>query len=413
MQKIEYKTDAPLEKSYLYVNGGIQSENMTFFGLAYGERTTHNIAAVGMDSGGAVYAGAGARIDTLLRKTVNASVPVTETIRSNSLLYAIRLEVSQSGNVDYSVSVDDGKTWVVAIPGEYTMLPKAAFTIQIKAEPRGGGRLNAWYAEGVSNGIHRIWVEMVEPPSNLSAVSAAGINTVSWNASPTWGATYNIYRNGVLIADGLKGTQAIDINPQKESVYSVSATVTFPKPSDYDEDVHILTRTSRSVSSSPVILNNVGIQQGADQIFGILEEEEQSLYVNSLYGGDYTFSNDTSPPPSSQRIDEKLLGSNKYCGLGFEPININTGNFYMQRQDYAFADIGAANLNLLRSYNTKSDLKDGPFGAKWESNISQHLRLYKDGTIAYVRPDGSTIYFEEQSDGSYKGNDDDVLSFEK
>lgn len=35
----------------------------------------------------------------------------------------------------------------------------------------------------------------------------------------------------------------------------------------------------------------------------------------------------------SMRIDGALMGRGLHCEFGFEPVNLNTGNFYMDQSD--------------------------------------------------------------------------------
>lgn len=39
-------------------------------------------------------------------------------------------------------------------------------------------------------------------------------------------------------------------------------------------------------------------------------------------------------------IDGLLLGRAENCEFGYEPVNLNTGNFYMEQTDATIADIG-------------------------------------------------------------------------
>ncbi len=135
-----------------------------------------------------------------------------------------------------------------------------------------------------------------------------------------------------------------------------------------------------------------------------VENFTQSEYLNDLYGGNYTFSDTPNPPSLSFALDQSLLGPHRFCSLGFEPINFNTGNFYLQTRDYALADLGTSGFDVVRTYNTQSNETDGPFGAKWTTEYSQHLRLFNDGSVGYRRADGSEVIFYAQADGTFESN---------
>jgi len=140
-------------------------------------------------------------------------------------------------------------------------------------------------------------------------------------------------------------------------------------------------------------------------------ETAQSEYLNDLYGGNYTFSDNLEPPSGAKEVDQKLLGRSTRCAYGFEPINFNTGNFLLESADYEREDQGSSRLVIFRTYNAKADTADGPFGAKWQFTYSEHLIFYKGGDIGYQRGDGSIINFRKQADGTYQGNKDDYLQF--
>lgn len=135
-----------------------------------------------------------------------------------------------------------------------------------------------------------------------------------------------------------------------------------------------------------------------------VENFTQSEYLNDLYGGNYTFSDTPNPPSLSFALDQSLLGPHRFCSLGFEPINFNTGNFYLQTRDYALADLGTSGFDVVRTYNAQSNETDGPFGAKWTTEYSQHLRLFNDGSVGYRRADGSEVIFYAQADGAFESN---------
>ena len=130
----------------------------------------------------------------------------------------------------------------------------------------------------------------------------------------------------------------------------------------------------------------------------------QSEYLNDLYGGNYTFSTEANPPSVSFALDESLLGPHRFCSLGFEPVNFNTGNFFLQTADFSLPDLGTSALEIVRTYNTQSSESDGPFGAKWATEYSQHLRLFNDGSVGYRRADGREIIFYHQPDGTFVSN---------
>ena len=109
-----------------------------------------------------------------------------------------------------------------------------------------------------------------------------------------------------------------------------------------------------------------------------LPEQAQSEYLNALYGGGYTFSNEPRIPGGEEILLRSLLGRVDLCAYGLEPINFNTGNFLLETADWDWAGPGESRLTLTRSYNALSPEKDGPFGAKWSS-------LFPSGLVSFKR----------------------------
>ena len=101
-----------------------------------------------------------------------------------------------------------------------------------------------------------------------------------------------------------------------------------------------------------------------------MEDFTQSEYLNDLYGGNYTFSAEPNPPSHEFALDQSLLGPHRFCSLGFEPLNFNTGNFFLQTQDLRLADLGGSALEIIRTYNSQSAETDGPSARSGRRNTA-------------------------------------------
>ena len=124
----------------------------------------------------------------------------------------------------------------------------------------------------------------------------------------------------------------------------------------------------------------------------------------------FDVSNEEKAPSDSHELNQELLGSNKICANGFEPVNFDTGNFFLQTSDAIWSGTGLAQFNLLRTYNAQSSETDGPFGAKWAAELSQHLVLYRGGDVAYRTTDGAETIFRFNSNGLYTGGENSNLT---
>ena len=100
------------------------------------------------------------------------------------------------------------------------------------------------------------------------------------------------------------------------------------------------------------------------------------------------------------KIDGLLIGRAKHCEFGFEPVNLNTGNFYMSQTDISIQDY-AGDFAITRSYNSKNAAVNSVFGRGWQFAYSESLAKLANGEIIYRRGDGSTIYFT-YTEGKYE-----------
>lgn len=99
-------------------------------------------------------------------------------------------------------------------------------------------------------------------------------------------------------------------------------------------------------------------------------------------------------------IDSQLMGRGLHCEFGFEPVNLNTGNFYMEQEDSSLPDYGDS-LSITRSYNSRGADYAGTFGAGFSFAYEEQLTRKDDNTLLYRRGDGSILEFTRQKDGTY------------
>ena len=101
-------------------------------------------------------------------------------------------------------------------------------------------------------------------------------------------------------------------------------------------------------------------------------------------------------------IDTMLMGRGLHCEFGFEPINLNTGNFYLAAQDAAVTDLGGQ-FSISRTYNSVGASIHSMFGRGWSFEYDEALSQLADGSIAYRRGDGSILPFTPDGNGGFTG----------
>ncbi|MBS4769970.1 DNRLRE domain-containing protein [Carnobacteriaceae bacterium zg-ZUI240] len=107
-------------------------------------------------------------------------------------------------------------------------------------------------------------------------------------------------------------------------------------------------------------------------------------------------------PPSltddvKKDVDTLLMGRGLHCEFGFEPINLNTGNFYLERNDVTIPDINGA-FDIKRVYNSKSTRINSLFGRGWSVAFNEQLSSDESGNLYYTRFDGSILKFTKNGD---------------
>ncbi|MBC1392252.1 hypothetical protein HB830_02485 [Listeria innocua] len=122
-----------------------------------------------------------------------------------------------------------------------------------------------------------------------------------------------------------------------------------------------------------------------------------------------------SAPLSEQdkkNIDGYLMGQDKHCEYGYEPINLNTGNFYYTNQDASFFDFDDQ-MPLIRSYNSMAQGVEGIFGRNWDFNWNKRISFLANGDVYYFDGSGKRILFTKTGTNTYTAQNGDSLALSR
>lgn len=100
---------------------------------------------------------------------------------------------------------------------------------------------------------------------------------------------------------------------------------------------------------------------------------------------------------TKQDIDSLLMGRGLHCEFGFEPINLNTGNFYLDRTDVTIPGL-TSNFEITRAYNSKGAEINSLFGRGWSFAFNEQVTSDDKGNLYYTRTDGSILKFKKDGD---------------
>ena len=190
---------------------------------------------------------------------------------------------------------------------------------------------------------------------------------------------YQIRAKSYKVIDGewKVGTEAVS---DSFLIYQVKALDTLPKIAQY-----------YGVSLKTIMKDN--------QVQDKLVMEGNTLFIrNPKTAAPYNPSELSDQ--DKRNIDGDLMGRGLHCEFDFEPINLNTGNFYMDQTDVSMNEFGGT-FTINRSYNSLSANRNSMFGRGWSFSFDQGIYLAKGGEIIYSRGDGSRLYFTPNADGSY------------
>ncbi len=101
-----------------------------------------------------------------------------------------------------------------------------------------------------------------------------------------------------------------------------------------------------------------------------------------------------------RRIDSGLMGRGKHCEYGFEPVNMNTGNFVLEGIDASAPDAEGA-FEVRRTYNSKDANTSGALGRGWALSFTDRISAEASGTLVYTASDGASYYFDPDGEGGY------------
>jgi RHS repeat-associated protein len=176
-------------------------------------------------------------------------------------------------------------------------------------------------------------------------------------------------------------------------IYRVTQFDTLPKIADY-----------YGVPLSQIIFDN--------RVQDMLLVENNTLFIrNPQKNATVPYNPPALDDTEKAKIDAQLMGRGLHCKFGFEPVNLSTGNFYLNRTDVSIPDF-TGDFEIERNYNSIGAGFNSVFGRGWSFAYAEQLSKDQDGNLRYKRDDGSIIVFTEK-DGTYQAPDGYELKLEQ
>ncbi|MBR4314920.1 MAG: LysM peptidoglycan-binding domain-containing protein, partial [Lachnospiraceae bacterium] len=89
------------------------------------------------------------------------------------------------------------------------------------------------------------------------------------------------------------------------------------------------------------------------------------------------------------------------CAYGLEPVNMSTGDFYLEHTDFSIKELGNSEFKISRSYNSIGRIIKSDFGYGFNSIINDRLMVNSDGTIMHFAADGGGETYRKGNNGDY------------
>ena len=205
---------------------------------------------------------------------------------------------------------------------------------------------------------------------------------------PEFNVLYNI--TGTAVKDGITGKT----NKSEDfTIYKVTQYDTLPKIANY-----------YGVPLAQIMYDN--------RVQDMLLVENNTLFIrNPKKNATVPYNPPALDDTEKAKIDAALMGRGLHCEFGFEPINLNTGNFYLNRTDVSIPDY-TGDFAIERNYNSKGASLSSVFGRGWSFDYTEQITKDKDGNLRYRRGDGSILIFTEE-DGKYTAPEGYELKLER
>ena len=142
----------------------------------------------------------------------------------------------------------------------------------------------------------------------------------------------------------------------------------------------------------------------------LLIEDNTIIVRNPTKNGNRPYNPEPLDDTMKRRVDSLLMGRGKHCEFGFEPVNLNTGNFYMNQTDISIPDYNG-DFSIDRTYNSKGAGYNSVFGRGWQFEYAEAISRTAEGEYVYSRGDGSMVYFTPDDNGGYSCPDGYYLTF--
>lgn len=189
-----------------------------------------------------------------------------------------------------------------------------------------------------------------------------------------------------------------------DTIYTIKATATLDgqSGSEVKSDTFLIYKASAK-DTLPYIASHYGTTLDAlaadNKVQDCLVVDGNTVFIRNPKTADAYNPGELSED-QKKRIDSALMGRGKHCEYGFEPVNMNTGNFMAEITDATIADI-EGDFTISRTYNSKNSGYQSLLGRNWSFEYDEHISATAQGELVYTLGDGKSFWFTPDGEGGY------------
>ncbi|MCL2111643.1 MAG: DNRLRE domain-containing protein [Clostridiales bacterium] len=228
--------------------------------------------------------------------------------------------------------------------------------------------------------------------------------------SSEWTGDDGLYPNGWKYENKLSNWQSdlfhgLDLGVE----YRIAAKATYPTFAPFEfvgtekESDSFLVYRSENFDTLPRIAKHYGVPlktiMADNRVQDELMVEGNTFFIRNPQT-DAPYNYKPLSDNDKRAIDANLMGRGLHCEFNFEPINLNTGNFFMEQEDASIPEI-AGDFSISRTYNNLDDNYQSVFGRRWSFGYAESLSKQEDGAIIYAASDGKKLNFTPNGAGGY------------
>ncbi len=430
VENIIYTPSSPITDIYTFIDNDLIREQLFtdipyIDTLLYEETSTHSLVLVGEDASGNLSFSDGLVVNPLLISTLDAGdIASSQSVENNN---GIRLSIGQTNGsftmnsvafgekdiaykivpscttpVELEVSLDGGTTFTSVEADKYYLIRGNASVI-VRCSLDTGDEVKGIEIDTARvQNPHNVEIQTVDKPTNLRIVkNSLGKIEITWTQDTDPSVLYDVYRGTSSsfipnITNQIQ-TQMSDnfyadnnVSQGKTYYYKVIATKTFAVVPPYisfreSESADIKVQAYAEPVAEEIVKQNYynDGDDGADKVWGDPEEIADAKEANAKYGSGWTVNGDAPAPTGDFEVNQSLLNGRAYCSIGFEPINFVSGNFFIKQNDATYTSSPEVNSNILRTYNTQTAEKNGPFGNGWAWHYSTQSETIQRWSYRY------------------------------